>query len=633
MVQVATSALALLVPVLAVIWVLAIPQRMGIMIFPEQTAGLMLGISLAVCFLRASQMPQSPWPAGDIALGIISLMIGIHVFVRFQVLSEGAWQHQTEALILGLVLSLVVLEGLRRVIGWTLIWIFLLLVLYAVAGQLVPGAMQGRPQPLDDVIRYLGTDSSATWGQSLQIAAFVVVLFVLFGSFLMGTGGSEFFSSAAARLSGKGPGGPAKVAVTASALTGMISGSAVSNVMTTGVITIPVMRKAGFSAVNASAIEAVASTGGQLMPPIMGAAAFLMAEFLRVPYRDVIVAATLPAILYFISIYIQIDFIARRDKMGSGDDSLRRPFLEIMVKGWISLVAIGVLMAGIFVFNMSAETSVVYATLAIIALALGAYFLQLRHGGMTPQAILAALVDAGKSTCDVLLICAAAGMIIGLMTLTGLGFTLSYYLMTFGASNMFMLLLLSAFIGLLLGLGLPTTAVYLLMATLAAPALVQLGIPPMAAHMFLLYYGMLSIITPPIAIAAYAAASIGGADQYKTGIAAFRFGWVSYILPFYFIYKPGLLLDTSWAQSAYVFTSTIVSLSLIAAAVLGYAHKALSWPERAFWLVLGIAVIYPIDRVLPAVVEYGVSAVAFLVLAAHIFASRRGQATAGVTAQ
>ena len=619
--QGARSALAVTVPVLAVGWVLSIPQRMGLMIFPEQMAALMLGISLAVCFLRGTR------PA-DLALALASLVLGVHVFVRFQTLSEGAWAHPVESTVLGVAVTLIVMEGLRRVIGNTLIVIFGLLVVYAVAGDLVPGALKGRPMPIEDVIRYVGTDSSATWGQSLQIAAFVVVLFVLFGSFLMGTGGSEFFASAAGRISGKGPGGPAKVAVTASGLTGMISGSAVSNVMTTGIITIPIMRRAGFSATNAAAIEAVASTGGQLMPPIMGAAAFLMAEFMQVPYSSVMLAATLPAILYFVSVYIQVDFIARRDNMGASDESDRRPFAEIMAKGWVSILGIGVLMSGIFAFGMSAERSVVYATLAIMAMALAAWALGGRYGGMGPRAILAALIDAGKSTCDVLLICAAAGMIIGLMTLTGLGFTLSYYLMSFGAESTFVLLLLSAFIGLVLGLGLPTTAVYLLMATLVAPALVQLGIPAMSAHMFLLYYGMLSMITPPIAIVAYAAASLAGADQHKTGMAAFRFGWASYILPFYFIYKPGLLMDTSLMQSAYVFGSTIVSLGLITASILGYAHKPLGWIERVIWCAVGGAVIFPIDRFLPVGVEYAVSALAFAMMAQHIFTARRTGATA-----
>ncbi|MDH2328651.1 TRAP transporter fused permease subunit [Cereibacter sp. SYSU M97828] len=610
------SALAVTVPVLAVGWVLSIPQRMGIMIFPEQMAALMLGISLAVCFLKTFRVQ-------DMALAAVSLALGVHVFIRFQTLSEGAWSHPVESLALGLVVTAVVMEGLRRVIGNTLIVIFALLVLYAVAGHLVPGALQGRPQPLEDVIRYVGTDSSATWGQSLQIAAFVVVLFVLFGSFLMGTGGSEFFASAAARFSGKGPGGPAKVAVTASGLTGMISGSAVSNVMTTGIITIPVMRRAGFSATNAAAIEAVASTGGQLMPPIMGAAAFLMAEFMQVPYSAVMLAATLPAILYFVSIYIQVDFMSRRDNMGASDPNDRRPMMEVLAKGWVSILGITVLMGAIFALGMSAERAVVWATVSIMAVALAAWALRVKHGGMGPRAILAALIDAGKSTCDVLLICAAAGMIIGLMTLTGLGFTLSYYLMSFGSESTFILLLLSAFIGLVLGLGLPTTAVYLLLATLIAPALVQLGIPPMSAHMFLLYYGMLSMITPPIAIVAYAAASLAGADQHKTGMAAFRFGWASYILPFYFIYKPGLLMDTSLLQSAYVFGSTIVSLGLITAAILGYAHKALSASERVLWLVIGAAVIFPLDTLMPVGVEYAVSAVAFGLMVQHIVAARR----------
>ncbi|WP_051294477.1 TRAP transporter permease [Gemmobacter nectariphilus] len=612
------AGLAIVVPLIAIAGVLGVPQKLGLMIFPQQLAALMLCASLAVCFLRGSLSPTARFWQLDLGLAALSLALGLHVFLRFQILSERSHQYPTEALILGCVVIGLMMEGLRRVIGYTLVVIFGLLLLYAVAGHYVPGALQGRPQPLGDVVRFLGTDSSATWGQSLQIAAFVVVLFVLFGAFLIATGGSEFFSNLAGRISGKGPGGAAKVAVTASCLTGMISGSAVSNVMTTGVVTIPVMKRAGFSATNASAIEAVASTGGQLMPPLMGAAAFLMAEILRVPYRDIIVAAALPALLYFVSIYVQIDFMARRDNMASMEATRRQPFLEILAEGWISVLAIVALMLGIFAFNHSAEVAAVYATGVTVVLALGAYLLRLRHGGMSPRQILKALVDAGVSTSEVLLITAAAGMIIGLMTLTGLGFTLSYYLMTFGSESLFALLLLSAGIALLLGLGLPTTGVYLLLATLTAPALVELGVPPIPAHMFLLYYGMLSMITPPIALAAFAAASIGGANQHKTGIAAFRFGWLSYFLPFFFIYKPGLLLETTWPQAVYVFVSTIVSLSLIAAAFLGHGHRKLGWRARAVWLALGVAIMFPLDRLLFSALDYSVAMLGLAVLLQHI---------------
>lgn len=620
------AGLATLVPLIAVAGVLGLPQRLGLMVFPQQLAALMLCTSLAVCFLRCSLSSAARFWQLDLGLALASLALGVHVFIRFQTLSEGAHRHPGEALILGCMVVGLMMEGLRRVIGYTLIVIFGALLLYAVAGHYVPGALQGRPQPLGDVLRFLGTDSSATWGQSLQIAAFVVVLFVLFGSFLIATGGSEFFSGVAARISGKGPGGPAKVAVTASCLTGMISGSAVSNVMTTGVVTIPVMKRAGFSPTNASAIEAVASTGGQLMPPIMGAAAFLMAEILRVPYRDIIIAAALPAFLYFISVYVQIDFIARRDKLASMEQERRQPFLEILSKGWVSVLAIAALMVGIFTFNLSAEVAAIYATEVTVGLALGAYVLRLRFGGIRPRLILRAFVDAGAATCEVLLITAAAGMIIGLMTLTGLGFTLSYYMMTFGSENLFGLLLLSAGIALLLGLGLPTTGVYLLLATLTAPTLVELGIPPMAAHMFLLYYGMLSMITPPIALAAFAAASIGGAEQHKTGIAAFRFGWLSYFLPFFFIYKPGLLLETSWPQSVYIFLSTILSLMLIAAAFLGHARHRLGLPTRAVWLVLGVAIMFPLDQLWFSAAEYSVAVIGLAVLLHHFLMGEKGLA-------
>ena len=246
------------------------------------------------------------------AMGFVSLAIGIWLFYRFPVLSEQGFLHQTESLILGTFLVILCLEALRRVVGVALIVIFAILALYAVFGDLVPGALKGRAQPVGDLVRYLGTDSTATLGQALQVAAFVVIPFILFGAFLVKAGGGEVFTRLATRLAGRGYGNTAKVAVIASSLFGTISGSAVSNVMSTGIVTVPLMKRSGLKPQVAGAIEAVASTGGQLMPPVMGAAAFLMAEFLRVPYSTILIAAIAPAMLYYFSVYLQIDFLARR---------------------------------------------------------------------------------------------------------------------------------------------------------------------------------------------------------------------------------------------------------------------------------------------------------------------------------
>jgi TRAP transporter 4TM/12TM fusion protein len=617
------AALAIFVPVLAVIWTLSVPQRFGILIYPEQIAALMLGFSLTVVYLRDVERTTGVMALLNGFLALASFLLGLYVYWRFVDLSENTHRLPTEALVLGICVVALVMEGVRRVIGWTLIIIFALLLLYALFGDYVPGPLVGRPQPIEDILRFLGTDSTATWGQSLQIAAFVVVLFVLFGSFLMATGGGDFFTQLASRVSGNGPGNTAKVAVTASALFGTISGSAVSNVMSTGVMTIPLMKRAGFKPSQAGAIEAVASTGGQLMPPVMGAAAFLMAELLQIPYRDIMLAAALPAILYYLSIYVQIDFMARRDNIASLVEGERPPILDVLIRGWVCIIAFVVLMVAILQFQMRAEAAAIWTVLAIAIFGLLAWGMKVKNGQMSPRAVLAAFVDTGSSVADVMLITAAAGMIIGLMTTTGLGFALSIYLLDFGGESMFGLLIITGIVGIVLGLGLPTTAVYLLLAALAAPALVQLGIKPIAAHMFVFYYGMLSMITPPIAMSAIAAASIAGSDQISTGNEAFRFGWIAYILPFLFIYKPGLLLEDSFIMIMYVFASSIVALVLVTGGILGYALAPLGPLMRFVWTVIGFATIAPLDQLASPLVEYAVSAVGVVFITAHVVMTRR----------
>lgn len=630
--QVIAKVLAFLVPLVAVVWVLAIPQRMGFLIYPEQAAALMLGAALCVAFSRDAAKTTGPVAAIHAALAGLAFCVGLYVYVRFPVLSEGSHLHPTEAFVLGLIVAGLVLEGLRRVVGWTLVFITLAMFCYALWGHLVPGPLRGRGQDFADVMRFIGTDSAGTWGSAIQIAAFVVVIFVLFGGVLLAVGGGEFFTQIATRFAGRGPGNTAKVAVVASGLFGSISGSAVSNVMSTGVMTIPMMKRSGFRSDQAGAIEAVASTGGQLAPPVMGAAAFLMAELLQMPYKSILLAAVIPALIYYLSLYVQIDFIARRDDHQSADWIENRPLRKVMADGWLPLAAFVVLLGSIFAWNTPAEVAAIWALGLIIAVALG--FWVLRFVGVSsgpaisPKDLAAGIAKTGGQVCDVLLICAAAGMIIGLLATTGLGFSLSLFLIQFGGQNLFGLLVVTGLVGIVLGLGLPTTGVYLLLATMAAPALVQLGIPSLSAHMFVFYYGMLSMITPPIALAAYAAASISGAPQIKTGVQAFRFGWIAYLLPFLFIYKPGLLMSGPWYEIAYVFVSSLAALALVSAGLIGHALTRLSTATRIGVVVLGVAMIAPLRQVGPAVLEFGVSAAGIAVIVAYVLRMRAGSAPA-----
>lgn len=612
--------LSLCVPFLALVWVTALPQRFGLLVYPEQVVALMFGASLAVVYFRRTGDEAPGTLLANRIAGYLSIALCLYVFVRFPVLSEATHRYPTEALLLGIAVTVLSLEALRRVVGWTLIIIFALLFAYAVFGDWVPGALQGRPMATADVLRFIGTDSSAVWGQTLQIAAFVVVVFVLFGGLLIACGGGDFFTQLAMRVAGRGPGNSAKVAVTASALFGTVSGSAVSNVMSTGIMTIPLMKRAGFKPAQAAGIEAVASTGGQLMPPVMGAAAFLMAEILQVSYKTVALAALLPAVLYYLSLYVQIDFIARRDNIPSFGGLQRYSLFNVLKQGWLAILAFAVLLFCIFNWNMRAEVAAVWAVLALVIGGIAAGYFRRGKEGMTPMQVLNAIIETGRSTCDVLLITAVSGMIIGLLSTTGLGFALSMYLLDFGGKSLFGLLVLTAIIGIILGLGLPTTGVYLLLASLAAPTLVQLGIEPIAAHMFVLYYGILSMITPPIALASFAAASLASASKGQTDIEAFRFGWIAYFLPFLFIYKPGLLLVGSWFHIGYVFGSSLVALVLVTGGLVGHSMRPLSLPLRITWLVIGLLVIAPLAEFGGDPLEYAVSAIGAALLVLSAFA-------------
>tara|TARA_R110000751_G_scaffold307857_3_gene432932 strand:+ start:79557 stop:81479 length:1923 start_codon:yes stop_codon:yes gene_type:complete len=614
--------LSFLVPLLAVAWVLAVPQRMGFLIYPEQVAAVMLGLALCVVYARNMANKGPMQRSLDTLFALTSIGLGLYVFVRFPVLTEGAHLHPTEGLILGIIVSILVLEGLRRVVGLTLVFITLAMFLYALFGSHVPGPLRGRSLPFADVMLFLGTDSAATWGAPLQIAAFVVVIFVLFGGLLLAVGGGEFFTQIAMRIVGNGPGNTAKVATVASGLFGSISGSAVSNVMSTGVLTIPMMKRSGFKSEQAGAIEAVASTGGQLAPPVMGAAAFLMAELLQIPYREILLAAVMPAGLYYLSLYAQIDFIARRDGHGAAGWMKREQFRKVLSKGWLPMIAFVFLLGGIFAFNLRPEIAVIWGMGALIFAPL---LLNILGRGTPRQSvgnIAASIARAGSSTCDVLLITAAAGMIIGLLSMTGLGFSLSFFLISFGGQNLFALLIVTALVGILLGLGLPTTGVYLLLASLAAPALVQLGIRPLAAHMFVFYFGMLSMITPPIAMAAFAAASISGGGQFQTGVQAFRFGWIAYFLPFLFIYKPALLMIGTWQDIAYVFISAVVALILVSGGLIGFARVRLGSASRILWVVTGLLIIAPLHEFGPVGLEFAVSVFGLAVLGAYFWVAR-----------
>ncbi len=584
-----------LVPLVAV---LSLPARWGLFILDEQIAAVVLACGLAVVFLRM----RGGWGAADQALGIglaaLSLAFGIALAVRFPVLSEGAFFRPLEAASFGLVAILLLVEGMRRVVGWVLTIVFAFLFAYALYGHLLPAAVAGKSLGTVQLLGFLGADSTALLGQTLTVACFVIVPFILFGRLLVAVGASDVFDALGAKVSGRAPGGSGRVTIISSMLFGTVSGSAVANVMANGAVTIGMMTRNGYSKEDAAAAEAVSSTGGQIMPPVMGAAAFIMAEYLKVPYSTIMVAALLPALFFYGAILCQLDFTARRMGLPAYAEATGKPLSALRLEGALLAIAFTVMLGGIFWYNLQPELAAVLsaALLALVSLVL------LRRGGFTFRYLLDEISETGLASADVLLVCALAGMIIGILNTTGLGFALSLMLLEIGKSSVFLLLVVTAIVSLILGMGLPTTAVYMLLATLAVPSLVKLGIAPLGAHMFVFYYGLLSMITPPVALAAFAAASIANASPVAVGWHSVKIGWIAFLVPFLFIYQPAILMQGTTAEIVGVAVGAVLAIPLIAGALVGHGLRPLAQPERLAWLLIGLIILLPISAAGPLAV-------------------------------
>ena len=567
---------------------------LGVLLFNEQYLAGMLGLGMALVYLtqpahRGWSRPSVPWY--DWLLAAASLVAGACLFWKFPVYSADMTSRPLDGLLIAFIAIPLVVEALRRSVGPPLAIVVIVFLGYALVGHLVPGALAGRHVKITQLAFYLVWDPGSMLGLPLMVATTIVIAFVFFGQLLFASGGSAFFTDIALASMGRYRGGSAKIAVTASCLFGMISGSAVSNVASVGVITIPLMRRGGYPGHVAAAIEAVASTGGQLMPPVMGAAAFLMAEFLQVPYRDVAIAATLPALLYYYALFIQADLTAARSGFTHVDGTIP-PIGKVLKQGWHFLIPFGVLIYGLFWLNWSPELSALggAAVLVVTGMTLGYGDTRLK-----PADILHALRGTGMASLDLIMITAAAGFIIGVLNITGLSFSLTLLLVQVGSSNLWLLLVLAAIVSIILGMGMPTVGVYVLLAALVAPAMVKIGLSPMASHMFVMYFGMMSMITPPVALAAYAAASLAHTDPMKTGWTAVRFGWIAFVIPFLFVRAPALLLEGSLPQVAMAVVTALAGVWLICAAFAGYAVRALSTPMRAGFALAGLLLFIPAE--------------------------------------
>jgi TRAP transporter 4TM/12TM fusion protein len=591
---------------------------------------------------RGSERTSVPWY--DWIAGLAGLAAGGYIGLTYPTLVERMLERPPDALIVGTVLYLLCLEGLRRATGWALLSVVLLFSVYSLMGHLVPGALQTRQVDLARLLIYASLDPGALLGLVLKVALSIVVTFVFFGQLLMKAGGGQFFNDLALALMGRYRGGSAKIAITASSLFGSVSGIVVSNIVATGIVTIPLMKKNGFPPRLAAAVEACASTGGQLMPPVMGATAFIMADFLSRPYREIVIAALVPSFLYYVALFIQADLEAASRGIKRVAESLIPPLARVLANGWPFILPFAVLVYTLFELNWLVQLAAIAASLTILvfgacvgfgedkALARLAKFAgyaalvwilleafsrlgwgmeigmiaaclltmvvgrlaRTARDPLTLRMIYEALRDTGASILDLLMIAAGASFIIGILFVTGLGFALTLLLLKVGGGSLFALLVIAATLCIVLGMGMPTVAVYIILAALVAPSLVELGVTPLAAHMFVMYLGMMSFLTPPVAIAAFFAASMAQAPAMGTAWTAMRFGWTAYVVPFLFVFAPSLLLEDADAWHVAIDVATAIGgVWLMSVSMVGYMLRPLSAAMRAVTFAAGVMLLAP----------------------------------------
>ena len=479
---------------------------------------------------------------------------------------------------------LVILEATRRVIGWALPLTAVCFLAYALQTQVT------LPVLMEQV--YLSTEG--IFGSTLGVSASYVMLFVLFGAFMERSGTGQLFMDFAMSLTGNQAGGPGKVAVVSSSLFGTVSGSAVANVMVDGPITIPLMKRTGFRPHFAAAVEAVASTGGQLMPPIMGAAAFVMAEFLAVPYAQITVWAIVPSFLYYLSVFFAVHFEAKRYKLAGVPKSDLPRFRSVMLERGHLFIPILMVLFGL-IFGYSAPLCALAGALACLPIAL---LRRSTREGIRWRSLIEALEDGAKNTLSVAMACASAGIVIACVTITGLGIVFTQYVVALAQSSLVLALIFTALAGIVLGMGMPTTPAYIMMVALLVPAVIKLGAATPTAHMFAFYFAILSAITPPVALAIFAAAGLAKANMWQSGFAAMRVAAPAYIVPFMFVYEPSLLLivkdwGTDWPFVAWSLFTASIGVICLAASLFGWLLSLASAWQRVALFVAALCLIKP----------------------------------------
>lgn len=556
-----------------------------------QQLSIFFGLSIALTFLRYPLLPQQKqkWQAFALDLVLVLLAIGtaLYVFIDywefiFRVGIPTRWD-----IFFSIVAVLLTLEATRRVVGWPLLIIAGIFLLYTFTGQYLPEPLSHRGYDIARITTTLFMAKNGIFGVALNVMCQFIFLFIAFGAFFGKCGGTEFFIDVAASLFGKLRGGPAKISVAVSGMMGTISGSAVANTVTTGTFTIPLMKRIGFESHVAGAVEATASSGGALMPPIMGAAAFVMAEYLGIPYIEICKAALIPAILYYLAIFSVVHFYSLKSGLvGLPAHELPRA-RDVLMEKWIFIVPLATLIY-MLVIGYSPRVAVLMALPATVVMS---YFK--RSARLTPRKILDAMAETADNSVMITAACAAAGIVIGVVLLTGMGTKITTLVVSLSAGSLMVALPIIMLTSLIFGMGLPTVVCYVLLAATVAPSLVDLGVPPLAAHLFIFYFGMLCMVTPPVSFAAYAGAAIANADPMKTGWSAWTFSLAGFLLPYMFVYNKSLLLMGTVSEILLALITSIVGVICLGAGIIGYFAKPTGIMDRILLLGAAFLLIVP----------------------------------------
>ncbi len=530
-----------------------------------------------------TSVPWYDWILAGLSCGVIG-----YIVIMFNDISRRGALPLPHEIVLGAAAIVLILEGGRRIVGNVLPVLSSLFLFYCYFGRVMPGMFMHRGYSLSRIIQHMYLTPEGIFGVALGVSATFVVMFIIFGAFLGKSGGARFFNELALALAGGSPGGPAKVAVVASGLLGTINGSSVANVATTGTFTIPLMKRVGYNPEYAGAVEACASTGGQLMPPIMGAGAFIMSEFLGISYLKIAAAAIIPALLYYSAIFVNVHIRARKKNL-KGLSREELPVIgEVLKKDGHLLIPIGVVIATL----LMKYTPVAAAFFGVVTVVVVSQFRS--HTRMGLNSILEAMEEGARGALGVAMACALVGFVVGTSSLTSLGLTISNNIIELSGGKLFPTLVMAMVASLVLGMGLPTTANYIVCSTIVAPALIGMNVLPLAAHMFVFYFGIMADLTPPVCLAAFTGAGIAGAQPGKTGLTATKIALVAYFIPYSFVYTPMILLQNpNFLHLAILAGSSLIGILALAGALEGWMFRSLQTWERAILVPLAVATFMP----------------------------------------